>query len=991
MKKLAIIVVGVIVLLIAAVFVAPSVIDFKPLIASRVKAATGRDLKIDGALRLSLLPSLSVSAAGVHLSNAAGAKAAEMVTIGAVDLQAELWPLIGGRFVIDSLTVTNPTVNLEVAKDGTPNWAFAPAGGSAASAPSSGQAASAGAAPPNLSLGDVKITGGQVSYVDDTTGQTVDAKNINLDAAMAAISTPLTLKGQMTLNDEPVTADIAIDSLGKLQQGQQAKVKLAVNTKQLTAAFDGGAQERPVPGLDGTFDLNVGSVGALLAWLHRPLEKSQPDPGALKVHAVFAANGATSTLKEGTIQGGALKLTASGSLDASGPVTALALNLDGGVLDLDRYLPSPGKPAAAAGAAPAAAPSSAKGGPALASDMSNFAATLRKTNADIKVTLAGIKAMGYEVGRVAFTATSKGGVAHAELGELALYGGSAKGTVTLDASHDALGINTSMKIDHITVDKLAALAGVPATGVVSATLDAAAQGKDTTALLASLNGKLALDLGGVNAKGAALPAISGLKLEVDLPGGDKQPTLKANLTYNREQVEADATLGPLQKLLGGGKFPAKLTLSSPLVTVAYDGSLQPPPALALDGTFDLDAPSAGKLAAWLGYPLDPKQPDPGLLKVHATLTSDGPKTSVKDASITGKAIKISAEMQYDGSKPLAAVSAKLNIEQADLNSYLPPEGASTGKSAAPAAKGAAAPAAASGWSTAPFGLLALLQEYGGDATLQLASVQYRDLDVKQGELKATAANKVLNVSLDKLSLAQGTISGKLTFDASAAVPKLDYQLSVAGVQALPLLKTFADNSRLSGTLACEMSGQGSGKSEKELVGTLSGKGQLKITNGAIHGINIAQAMRVIGTAGIGGSQTEQTDFTELSGTYTMKDGILTNSDLTMDAPLVRLSGKGTVPFPPQTLDYTVEAKLVATTQGQGGKDALAGVPIPIKISGPWSNPSYQPDMNVLKSIPGLLGGAAKGLGLPIPGAPGGSTQTPSAGSVTKTLKGLFGK
>ena len=989
MKKLAIIVAGLIVLLVAAVFVAPSIIDFKPLIASRVKAATGRDLKIDGALRLSLLPRLSVSAAGVHLSNAAGAKATEMVTIGALDLQAELWPLIGGRFVIDSLSVTNPAVNLEVAKDGTPNWAFAPAGGGATSAPSSGQAASAGGAPPNLSLGVVKIAGGQVSYVDDTTGQTVNAKNITLDAAMGAISTPLTLKGQMTLNDEPVTADIAIDSLGKLQQGQQAKVKLAVNTKQLTAQFDGGAQERPVPGLDGTFDLNVGSVGALLAWLHRPLEKAQPDPGALKVHAVFASNGAKSTLKEGTIQGGALKLTASGSLDASGPVTALALNLDAGVLDLDRYLPPPGKPAAAA--APAAAAPPAKGGPALAADISGFVATLRKTDTDIKVTLAGIKAMGYEVGRVAFTATSKGGVVHAELGELALYGGSAKGTVMLDASHDAFGVNTSMKIDHITVDKLAVLAGVAATGVVSATLDAAAQGKDATALLASLNGKLALDLGGFNAKGAALPAISGLKLEVDLPGGDKQPTLKANLTYNREQVEVDATLGPLQKLLGGGKFPAKLTLSSPLVTVAYDGNLQPPPALAVDGTFDLDAPSAGKLAAWLGYPLDPKQPDPGLLKVHATLASDGPKTSLKDATITGKAIKISAEMQYDGSKPLAAVSAKVNIEQADLNSYLPPEEAAEGKSAAPAAKGGAAPAGASGWSTAPFGLLALLQEVGGDATLQLASVHYRDLDVKQGELKATAANKVLTVSLDKLSLAQGTVSGKLTFDAAAAVPKLDYQLSVAGVQALPLLKTFANNSRLSGTIEIEASGQGSGKSEKELVGTLSGKGQLKITNGAIHGINIAQALRMIGTAGFGASQTEQTDFAELSGTYTMKDGVLSNSDLKMEAPLARLSGKGTVPFPPQTIDYTVEVNLVATTQGQGGKDALAGVPIPIKISGPWSNPSYQPDINVLKSIPGLLGGATKGLGLPIPGAPGGSTQTPSAGGATNTLKGLFGK
>ena len=989
MKKVAIVIAGLIVLLLAALFVAPSVIDFKPLIASRVKAATGRDLKIDGPLKLSLLPTLSVSASGVHLSNAAGAKAPEMATIQAVELNAELWPLLGGRFVIDSLTVTNPTVNLEVAKDGTPNWAFAPPGTAPAAASPSGGAG--GGAPANLSLGDIKVAGGNVSYVDDTTGQTVEAKNISLEAAMAAISTPLTLKAQLTLNGDPVSADVSVDSLGKLEGGQQAKVKLALNTKQLTASFDGAAQRQPVPGLDGTFDFNVGSVGALLAWLNRPLPKSEPDPGGLKVHAVFTASGAKSTLKEASIQGGAIKLTASGSLDASGPTTAVALTLDGGMIDLDRYLPPKVLPAAAAAPAHAAGAAPVLGAPAKAIELAQYVPYLRKTDADIKVTLAGVKAMGYELGRLAFTASDKGGVANAQLGELALYGGSVKGTLKLDASHDPLGLETNLAIEHVTVDKLAQLAGVPATGSVSGTLAAAAQGKDATALLASLSGKLALDLAGVNAKGAALPAISGLKLEADLPGGEKPATLKANLTYNREAVEADATVGPLQKVFGGATFPANLTLSSPVLTLAYSGNLQLPPALALDGTFDLDAPSAGKLAAWLGSPLDPKQPDPGLLKIHATLSSDGPKTTLKDASITGKAIKATAEAQYDGSKPLAAISAKLNIEQANLNSYLPPEETAAGGGARPAAKGAQ-PAAASGWSTAPFGVLALLGEAGGDVTVQLASVQYRDLDIKQGTLKATAANKVLTVSLDKLSLAQGTISGKLTLDASAAVPKLDYQVAASGVQALPLLKAFADNSRISGTLELQASGQGSGRSEKELVGTLGGKGQFKVTNGAIHGVNIAKALRSIGTAGFGGSQTEQTDFAELSASYTMKDGVLSNSDLKMLAPLVRVSGKGTVPFPPQTIDYTVEANLVATTQGQGGKDALAGVPIPVKISGPWSNPRYEPDINLLKTIPGALGNVSKGLGgLPIPGI-GGSSQTPSApANVTKTLKSLFGK
>ncbi len=55
MKKLALVIVGVIVLLVAAVFAAPSVIDFKPWIISSVRQATGRELRIDGALSLSLL------------------------------------------------------------------------------------------------------------------------------------------------------------------------------------------------------------------------------------------------------------------------------------------------------------------------------------------------------------------------------------------------------------------------------------------------------------------------------------------------------------------------------------------------------------------------------------------------------------------------------------------------------------------------------------------------------------------------------------------------------------------------------------------------------------------------------------------------------------------------------------------------------------------------------------------------------------------------
>lgn len=968
MKKLALILLGIVVLLVVAIFAAPALIDFKPRIIAAVHDATGRQLRIDGDLSVSLLPSVKVSASGVHLSNAPGMTAPDMVSVGSVRLEARLFPLLSRRLVIDSLVVSDPAINLEVDKAGHENWSFAPPGAPAAAA--AAPAAEGGAAP-GLELGDVRIVHGRLTYVDATSGQTVDAKDIELAADMADLAKPLQVKGKMTLNDEPVTADVAVDSLARLSQAQPAKVKLAIGGKYLQANFDGAAQQRPVPGLDGTFDLDVASVGQLMAWLKMPMDKSRPDPGPLKVHAVFASDGAKASLKEATVKGTALDLRASGSLDTSGKAKKLVLDLQSGVLDIDRYLPpqSPQRPPQAA--APQRAPAGPTNPFAALSDKPFDLDMLRAADADVKVAIGGVKALGYEVGRIAFTMKATGGVMTADLSELALYGGTAKGNLKLDASGNALGVSTAMRIDHVTVDKLVSAAS----GAVSATLDASARGASPRALAEALSGKASLDLGGV--KQAQGTGISGLKLDIDVPGPEKPTGLKASLVYKGEPVTASATTGPLRALLEGSKFPAKLALASKPITLGYDGTIQQKPAMGLDGTFDLDIPSVGKLASWLGEPLDAKQPDPGPLKAHAVLTADGTKLALKDASITGKALKATAEGHVDASQKVATFDAKVDVQQADIDAYLPPS----------ESKGAAAPAPAArpqseGWSTEPI-QLGMLGQANGQAQIHLASTRYHGLEINQGQIVAGISNRVLKITVNKLALAGGTINVAATVDGSGGAAALDYEVSVSGAQAQPLLKAFAGTDRLSGTIDYETNGKATGRSEKDLIGALNGTGKFSIKNGAIHGINLAKTLRQVGSMGMAGGGEEKTDFAELSGTYTIKNGVIDNRDMKMLAPLVRLAGNGTVPMPPRTVDYGVTATLVATTEGQGGKDSLAGLPIPVKITGPWSNPSYQVDWKSvftemakdperLKNMGGDLGKAAKGFGVNIPGMGGGT-------------------
>jgi hypothetical protein len=67
-------------------------------------------------------------------------------------------------------------------------------------------------------------------------------------------------------------------------------------------------------------------------------------------------------------------------------------------------------------------------------------------------------------------------------------------------------------------------------------------------------------------------------------------------------------------------------------------------------------------------------------------------------------------------------------------------------------------------------------------------------------------------------------------------------------------------------------------------------------------------------------------------------------------PLVSVGGAGTVDIPAQRLKFRVNPFMLASVEGQSGKNNMLGFPVPIAVSGPWDNPSIFPDIvGVLES------------------------------------------
>ncbi len=677
MKKLLIGLVVVLVLVVAALFVAPPLLGnslVKSRIIDGVKEATGRDLEIAN-LSLSLLPNVEVSLRDLRLANAANMPSPEMLKLGRLDLELALFPLIGKEVLVERLVISDLTVALEVNEAGEANWIF-PGDREAEHGDMADRADRADSVPfANLRLGDVRLENARFAYRDLTSGQAIEASDFNLTAELSDIAAKLTLTGGLVLNGKPIDIDVSVDTPQALMTGEPAKLVAAITSELINLRSDLDLAQRPQPAVDGDATVEIGSVGALLAWLDQPLPEDQPDPGPVRLAASFKTEGAKVLLQEAVIEGEALDLKADGSFESIDGLNKLVLTVESGVLDIDRYLPPP------AADAPAAMETQADGDArrrppmeAIPDDPIDLSG-LKQLEADVKIALAGIKAAGYEVGALALTVRSAGGKLQLDLSELALYGGGVTGTLGLDASGEGLGVEADFGLDQVDLGALTAVASAgeaPVAGIASGRLTASGSGATPRALVQDLKGGLVFKVGEVDVKDAATGTISAIDLAVDLPGLSQSPSVTGEIVYNQRKVALDVGLDPLDKVLAGDTFALRASIDSELLKLTYDGTVQPQPVPGLNGTFRVDVTSVGDLMSWLGQPLPDGQPDPGPLEIHAKLAADGDKVAIESASITGKAAEATASGAFDGSGAIPRFDAKLDVAKLDLNAYLPP-------------------------------------------------------------------------------------------------------------------------------------------------------------------------------------------------------------------------------------------------------------------------------------------------------------------------------
>ena len=263
--------------------------------------------------------------------------------------------------------------------------------------------------------------------------------------------------------------------------------------------------------------------------------------------------------------------------------------------------------------------------------------------------------------------------------------------------------------------------------------------------------------------------------------------------------------------------------------------------------------------------------------------------------------------------------------------------------------------------------LRFLVPWDVNAQVQVERLLLKGLEFDHLRARLVAHNGRFDLNPFRFELAGGQVSEHAVINVKAYPVRWGESTRMSGVQIGPVLKALAGSDMLEGTLQMQSDTQATGLLPADATRSLNGRGHVLVSDGMVRGFNIAAAMRTLGGALPTGTP-KNTDFSQLSGSYVLTNGVARNDDLFLASPLIRLTGKGTVNLVNKTMDYHVKPTLVGTLVGQGDTvTARKGLSVPLAISGPFSSPTIRPEINAGTIIQNLQQG--KGLGGLLKGAP----------------------
>jgi len=455
MGKLLKILAGFILVIIVIAIAAPLIIDpndYRDQIQTTVKEKTGRDLKINGDLSLSVFPWIGVAINDVSLSNAKGFKADYFAKIENAKVQVKLLPLISKKVEVSTIVLNGMQLNLAKNKQGITNWddlSQAKQSEQNTTPDKSESSSSTGLAA--LAIGGVQINNANIHWDDASSGETQTISNFNLTTDALSLGSPMGVELGFTLKSNKPVMETKLELKGDLVINNKLN-KFEFQNMALLVDSSGD----PIP--NGKISVNINSnIIADLA-----------NSGSLSLKPL------TISFNETTIKGSALVKNFA--------KPAINFDLAADTINIDQYLSqtddgantSQKKPVAATPAAAALIP----------------VETLRPLDIDGLIKIESAIVSGLKADGVSLKIDAKNGILKTQQEVKTFYNGSYLGKTTIDSRHSTPKITLQEQAKDINIEALLVdLSGQSSlSGTANIKANLTTQGNTIAAFKSTLNG-----------------------------------------------------------------------------------------------------------------------------------------------------------------------------------------------------------------------------------------------------------------------------------------------------------------------------------------------------------------------------------------------------------------------------------------------------------------------------------------------------------------------
>ncbi len=331
------------------------------------------------------------------------------------------------------------------------------------------------------------------------------------------------------------------------------------------------------------------------------------------------------------------------------------------------------------------------------------------------------------------------------------------------------------------------------------------------------------------------------------------------------------------------------------------------------------------------------------LVLNADLALDLPQQSLRlaELKLSGPQLNGHGGLTLQNWAVHPQLQARLTLDQFNLDDYILPA----------AATAEAEPHEAA--TTPPTNPLRVLNDIDLQAELQIGTFQVSQ--VRLSDIKLTLHNEQGQLKLQPMQarLYQGSFTGVAQIDARHSPARIRVQKTLRDIHIGPLLRDLIGEDHILGQGDVNLDISFNGLTEDAIRRSLSGTADFHLLDGAYQGVNLTELVQQasqllnLSSGEAAPANTKRTDFAMLQGSVTIQQGQIQNRDLQMQSPLLRINGHGNVDLVTDQVDYVITTKLVSSLSGQGGKtaDQLSGIQIPVHITGPLNDLSYEPDFS----------------------------------------------